>query len=123
MVVVVKTSLQDLGLVLKLVNQVIDALDELTALTLGRLSDLQSLETGLDVDTQISNGELGKGLLLGLHDVGERCVSGDVKAEIGGQDGGERGLDSLNSSINFASDGHQLVAQLNLGGEGSLLCK
>ena len=121
MVRTASTFLQNLGLVLKLVDQVIDRLDELTALSLGRLGNLQGLETGLDIDAQISGGKLGEGLLLGLHDVGERCVSGDVKAEIGGQDGGEGGLDSLDSSVNLTGDGHRLVAEFNLRGEGGLI--
>lgn len=73
------SRLQNLGLVLELVNQVINALHDLAALSLGRLGDLQGLEARLDIDTEIRNSVLGQGLLLGLHDVGERRVSGGIE--------------------------------------------
>lgn len=73
-------DLEDLGLVLELVDQVINALDDLAALALGGLSNLEDLEAGLDINTKLSNSQLGQGLLLGLHDVGQRGVAGGVEA-------------------------------------------
>lgn len=40
--------------------------------------------------------------------------------KIGGEDSGESSLDGLNTTVNLAGDGHGLVAELDLGGEGSL---
>lgn len=69
--VCVEKDLEDLSLVLELVDQVINALNDLAALALGGLGNLEDLEAGLDINTEGSNGDLLQGLLLGLHDVGQ----------------------------------------------------
>ena len=46
-------------------------------------------------------------------------VQGDLP-KVGGEDSGEGSLDGLNTTVNLAGDSHGLLAELDLGGEGSL---
>src|SRR5947209_11529974 len=52
-------------------------------LALGRLFDLQHLQTGRDVDAQLIGRQHLDRLLLGLHDVGQRSVTRLVQAQVG----------------------------------------
>src|SRR5258706_3251619 len=72
---------------------------------LGRLADLEHLQMRLDVHPQVRGLEHLHGLLLGLHDVGQRDVARLVQAQIGGDDGRQAQRQGLQPAVDLAGDG------------------
>lgn len=111
----------------KLGNELVNILDLSTTLTLGRLGNLEDFLSWLDrvLESKVLQAELLEWLLLGLHDVRQRCVSWLVETKIGGHNEWKFGLDNAETTVNLSCD-LSLCALLWLAGWelelGSVCC-
>src|SRR6185295_3955508 len=87
---------------------------------LGRLADLERLDARRDVDPEVGRLERLQGLLLGLHDVGQRHVARLVQAQVGGHHRRQLELDGLEAAIDLARHRRKAAVDDDLGGEGGL---
>ena len=93
------------GLGLELVHEGGDVGDLLASLLGGGLLVADDLDLQGGVDAEGRQLDLVEGLLLGLHDAGQRGVAGLVQAQVGGDDAGQAALDRLEAAVGFAHDG------------------
>lgn len=104
---------------LELADQLINVLDLDTGLSLGRLGNLEGLESVGNAVKVLDLDHL-EGLLLGLHDVGQSHVSRLVESQIGGNDHGQFGSDGLDTTIDLSGDLDLVAVDRHLGGLGGL---
>src|SRR5215471_20609566 len=83
--------------------------DDLAGLARRRFGHLQRLDLRSGVHAELGERRLFQGLLLRLHDAGQRSVAGLVQAEICGDDAGQRHVHRLEASVHFANDAHALA--------------
>mmetsp|Transcript_62667 Transcript_62667/g.162633 ORF Transcript_62667/g.162633 Transcript_62667/m.162633 type:complete len:299 (+) Transcript_62667:57-953(+) len=106
--------LQDLGLVLKLVYQVIDGVHLDATSACWGLFHLEDLQTRCKIDAKGLGIQNLHGLLLGLHEVREGCITRLVQAEVGRDDTGQRALDLLDAAVHLPSHRDEGLALINL---------
>src|SRR5271165_5712620 len=110
----------DFGFRAQLGDQFGDRADLLAGLALRRFGDAEHDEPRRRIDAEIGRLERLDRLLAGLHDVGQRGIARLIEPQVGGDDGGQRQRQRLQSAIDFAGHGDRVALDGHLAGEGAL---